>query len=184
MNMFVTGDTAMRQFIRHPTDIPILLEKKRPSKEGSYSESGVCTDTIIHKSPATVGVGCCPAASSHCMQNISCGGVCCMSPTSYEVGEKVMVVIAFVRPTFRTPAQVIWCNDVGNGFEIGLRFMSEKDAFAARMVEQVCHIEHYKREVLATEGRRMSGEEAAIEWIEKHAPDFPEFDSGSEVTTH
>ncbi|MBU6949964.1 PilZ domain-containing protein [Hahella sp. HN01] len=107
-----------------------------------------------------------------------------MSPTSYEVGEKVMVVIAFVRPTFRTPAQVIWCNDVGNGFEIGLRFMSEKDAFAARMVEQVCHIEHYKREVLATEGRRMSGEEAAIEWIEKHAPDFPEFDSGSEVTTH
>lgn len=41
------------------------------------------------------------------------------------------------------------------------------------MVEQLCHIEHYKAEVLAREGRQLDGEQAAREWIRKFAHGFP-----------
>ena len=42
-----------------------------------------------------------------------------------------------------------------------------------RMVEQICHIEHYRNELLQTEGREISSEVAAKEWIEKYAHTFP-----------
>ena len=45
--------------------------------------------------------------------------------------------------------------------------------FIYSMVEQVCHIEQYKKEVLKNEGQGLSGEEAAVEWITKYAKDFP-----------
>jgi hypothetical protein len=41
-------------------------------------------------------------------------------------------------------------------------------------VEQICHIEQYKADVLLSEGRRLNGEQAALEWIEKFARDFPQ----------
>jgi len=42
-----------------------------------------------------------------------------------------------------------------------------------RMIEQICYIEHYRKEVLLNEGRRITSEQAALEWIEKYAQDFP-----------
>ena len=45
------------------------------------------------------------------------------------------------------------------------------------MVEQICHIEQYKQDVFEKDGRRLSGEQAALEWIEKYATDFPELET-------
>jgi hypothetical protein len=42
------------------------------------------------------------------------------------------------------------------------------------MVEQLCHIEHYRKEVRDTEGRILDGEAAAREWISKFAAKFPD----------
>jgi hypothetical protein len=41
------------------------------------------------------------------------------------------------------------------------------------MIEQICHIEHYRKEVKLAEGRELSSEEAADEWIKRYAGDFP-----------
>jgi hypothetical protein len=41
------------------------------------------------------------------------------------------------------------------------------------MVEQLCHIEAYRRRVLQDEGRRLTDEEAAMEWIANYADRFP-----------
>ena len=41
------------------------------------------------------------------------------------------------------------------------------------MVEQLCHIEHYRNEVNRKEGRDISSEEAATEWIAQFADKFP-----------
>ena len=40
------------------------------------------------------------------------------------------------------------------------------------MVEQVCQIEHYRREVLRVEGRVLDAESAAVEWIGRYAAEF------------
>jgi hypothetical protein len=42
-----------------------------------------------------------------------------------------------------------------------------------RMVEQVCHIEQYKKELFEDEGRALTGEQAAMEWIKRFAEGFP-----------
>jgi hypothetical protein len=53
-----------------------------------------------------------------------------------------------------------------------VEFIESKDAFRIRMVEQICHIEHYKNEIREKEGRLLNGREAALEWINKYAGSF------------
>ena len=87
-------------------------------------------------------------------------------------GGVVEVRIPSVRPPFAARARVVWCRPGAHGFELGVAFLDAADAFRARMVEQVCHIEAYRQAVYRQEGRDLSGREAAAEWIAKHAADF------------
>jgi hypothetical protein len=41
------------------------------------------------------------------------------------------------------------------------------------MVEQVAYIESYKKQVREREGRTITGEQAAFEWIARYADSFP-----------
>ena len=134
----------MRQFIRHPADIPI--EVSPADEEGSPP-------------PRLVNVG--------------MGGLAFRSRRAFKAARIVKVRIPWVRPPFETTARVAWCRACGDGYELGLAFIDPNDAFHARMVEQICHIEHYRRQVQESEGRRLTPEEAAREWIERHAAQFP-----------
>ena len=78
------------------------------------------------------------------------------------------------RPMFETKARVVWCSAREGRFELGVAFLDPEDAFRARMVEQVCHIENYKKVVYQAEGRLPTAEEAAMEWIGKYASQFPD----------
>jgi len=48
-----------------------------------------------------------------------------------------------------------------------MQFVAPKDACAARMVEQICHIEDYRNRVREIEGRTLDGEQVALQWISK-----------------
>ena len=78
------------------------------------------------------------------------------------------------QPQFETNARVAWCHACDEDFELGVEFLDADDAFRARMVEQVCAIESYKNTILRTEGRSLSTQEAAMEWIDKYASQFPD----------
>ena len=54
--------------------------------------------------------------------------------------------------------------------------MRTHDAFKTRMLAQVLQIRKYK-EVLEKQGRKLSIDEAAIEWISRYAADFPSLES-------
>lgn len=133
-----------RRFIRHPADVPIEVQA------GSAGATG---------------------GTAH---NVSLGGLaiavdCCLDP-----GAIVDVRIPGMRPAFETRGRVAWCREGDDGYEMGVQFLDASDAFRARMVEQVCHIEQYRRDVSEREGREMSGQEAAREWIRRFAADFPD----------
>ena len=49
---------------------------------------------------------------------------------------------------------------------------------------QLCHIEHYKQMVLRTQGRSLSGQQAALEWISKFAEQFPQTEAGAAHDEH
>jgi hypothetical protein len=135
-----------RQFIRHPLTIPIEARRVGTQAEAEALQAHA------------IGVG---GLAFHCTGRL-------------EPGAVVHVRISYVDPAFETDARVVWCRAAGNDSELGVEFLNADDAYKARMVEQVCHIESYRQRVLATEGRRLTTQEAAIEWIRDFAVGFPD----------
>ena len=134
----------MRQFIRHPTAIPIEVNID--------DQSGHDTGPL---------------------RNVSLGGLAFAYGHALEPGMLVEILIPAVQPVFKTRVQVVWCGASEHGFELGVEFLDPGDSFTARMVEQICHIEDYRQAVHREEGRQLSAEQAAAEWIVKYAAHFP-----------
>ncbi len=134
----------MRKFIRHPSDVPIEILAGHTDRQESNQ-----------------------------LNNVGFGGLSCKSDVFMESGILIRVRIPLVRPAFETEGQVVWCKKQNGNFDIGIEFTESKKAFAVRMVEQICHIEHYKKEIFKTEGRKLNGNEAASEWIGRYASEFP-----------
>jgi predicted ATPase len=107
------------------------------------------------------------------LNNVSFGGLACESREYLEQNTLVNIRLPTIQPAFATTGKVVWCTKRNGNYDVGIQFLDESDLFLTRMVEQLCHIEHYRNEVRTSEGRSLSGEEAAREWIAKHAHDFP-----------
>jgi hypothetical protein len=141
----------MRQFIRHPIDVPV-----------------------------EIGIGDAGPPAGYHTHDISMGGLALRASCSVAPGRTVKVRIGCVEPPFEASARVAWCRPHPlSGYELGVTFLDAEDAFRARMVEQLCHIEDYRRSVQRTEGREIDVEEAAQEWIAKYAANFPQIGGGS-----
>jgi hypothetical protein len=147
-------DNDSREYIRHPSDIPIQY-------------------TLIDK----------PAHSTKSTHNVSLGGLSFSANEDLKINSWLTITIPVNNDEFEVEAQVRWCRDNTNLslvtsytdlFDVGVQFSDSLDAFSIRMVEQICHIEHYKKAVLKEQGRELSNDEAATEWIEKFAPEFPQ----------
>ena len=112
-------------------------------------------------------------AGSEYLKNVSEGGLAFMSHTRANPGAIVAIHIPAIDPQIILRGMVVWCAPEAGQFEVGVRFIDANNHFSMRMVEQICHIEHFKKEIFATEGRALSGEEAALEWVHRYARDFP-----------
>ena len=137
----------MRQYIRHPADIPIEMSRGHHAAQSMFHG-----------------------------HDVSHGGLAFRADSEVQPGSIVEIRIPIVRPIFETKARVAWCSAREGGFELGVEFLDAQDAFKARMVEQVCHIENYKKLVSRTERRELTAEEAAMEWISRYAAQFPRAD--------
>lgn len=133
-----------RRYIRHPSHMPISFD---------------LPDTL-------------PRADD-CLRNISEGGVCFASTAPLEIGRPIRLQIPVFGETFEAAGSVAWCRPVARGFEIGVAFDHRQDRFAVRMVEQLCYIEDYRTRVEREEGRTLSSEQAAAEWVARFADQFP-----------
>jgi hypothetical protein len=107
------------------------------------------------------------------LNNISLGGLSFKSNVPLKKDTSLRIKVPLTRPVFETTAKVVWCRKNGDIYDIGAEFLGPKDPFKIRMVEQICDIEEYKKEALALEGRTLTGEQAAIEWIARFADKFP-----------
>ncbi len=135
----------MRAYIRHPSEFPIELS------------------TVTHSEPT---------GGTDRLLDVSAGGLCCLSHCAYQRGERVSVRIPVGDPGFEAEGTVAWCRPDQGRFRVGIAFSEASLAFSARMVEQVCHIERYHKS-LREQGREVSEEAAALEWISKYAKSFP-----------
>jgi hypothetical protein len=134
----------MREFIRHPIDIPLIFK------------------LIDQKSEQVVQT-----------KNLSNCGLCFSAPECLEINSVVQISIPSIKPDMNLRARVIWCLRKNKHVDIGVEFLNQKESHRARMVEQVCHIKQYKKKIERQEGRQLSDKEAATEWISKYAHQFP-----------
>lgn len=148
---------AKRQFIRHPLSVPIKVWRTSKIEEDSFNHQ------LAKQNVNTQEMS----------QNISLGGLAFSSITPWVANTLVSLRIDIVEPVFETVAKVAWCRSSAAGsYEVGLKFLNPHDLEEARMVEQICHIENYRRE-LEKNGRNLSIEDAAVEWITEHGHHIP-----------
>ena len=141
-------NTTIRKFIRHPADVPIQ----------------VTLDWVDDENDETV---------DQTITNVSLGGLAFVSTNPLELLQRVKVSIPVLNQDNHLVGNVVWCEKKDQSYEIGIEFENSRDVFRLRMIEQICHIEHYRKEVERQEGRQLSSQEAAREWISKYAGDFP-----------
>jgi hypothetical protein len=107
------------------------------------------------------------------LHNISTGGLSFQTDEAILPGEALLIRIAIQKPPFEAEGTVVWCDKYSDGYQVGVHFEQADIDYALRMIEQICHIEQYRNEIQRREGRKLSSEEAANEWISLYASDFP-----------
>jgi len=133
-----------RQYIRHPSRMPIRFE--------------LCGDL--------------PWRDEY-LRNVGEGGLCFATALALDPDLPIRVIIPVLGQQYAIEGAVAWCRPVASAYEVGVRFFTPQDRFCVRMVEQLCYIEDYRLQVEHEEGRRLSSEQAAEEWIALFADQFP-----------
>ncbi len=136
----------MRAYIRHPIDIPLNVDIRKP--------------------PVKI----------HSLKDVSEGGLCFYTDHALPSGTLIHISIPIDDNRYEEDCIVMWSKQVEKGFLTGVRFKDSASAFRARMMEQVCYIEQYRKEQLK-QGRPLQWAEAAREWIEKFGASFPDFNT-------
>jgi len=133
----------MRKFLRHPSDMPVELVLRKQA-----------------------------FLPRQRLNNISLGGVACNSPRGFRRGTAIELRIPLLGEQARYPGVVAWCRKQSEGYLVGIAFIDEDTLFRARMVEQVCQIEHYRHQLELEQGKQLAIENVAREWITRHAAEF------------
>lgn len=134
-----------REYLRHTVNVPLEV-------------------TTVSAAPKTARQGI----------NVSYGGLAFTMEECLENGQIIHLRIPTIDPPFEANARVVWCRPEGEQWLVGVEFLDSTHAFQSRMVQQVCSIENYRQEVRKNEGRELTTQEAAAEWIGKFAGRFPD----------
>lgn len=133
------------EFVAHPKDIPLHIEE-------------VSTQSF----------------QANAMETNGFAGIICLTPQAYNPGQCVQLKLAEIDPNFCVTGRIVWCDKEADEFRVAIEFPCKDDCYCVRMVEQLSHIEHYRRQA-KQQGRRLNFNDAAAEWIQKFAASFPAF---------
>ena len=122
--------------------------------------------------PIDISLSCGDQANRERLINISCGGLSFISCTKIDLDTAINVRIPLGNRTFEAEGYVVWCHQTGSVYEVGVRFNNPQTQYKTRMVDQLCHIERYRWQMKEQEGRSLTSEEAAQEWVSRFASIF------------
>lgn len=136
----------MRQYLRHPSELPVEL----------------CATHSAALDQAALG-----------LSDISLGGVACHSRCPFFQGDWVELKVPVLGDEARYQGVIAWCQKKHkNDYLLGIEFTDSDNLFRARMIEQICQIERYRKRHAAATGELLTSEQAAQRWINRHAASF------------
>lgn len=133
----------MRRYLRHPIEMPVELVLR---KQGFIPRQRLF--------------------------NISLGGVACNSDRAFRRGTAIEMRVPVFGQGARCPGLVAWCKKHEQHYLIGIAFVDHDTVFKVRMIEQVCLIEQYRRQLEQESGCPQDFEAAAQAWIKQYANGF------------
>lgn len=133
-------------FIKHPEDIPL-----------DYSVDAEQKQQFVNVQ----------------MLNVHDGGMVFGACSPVPIGVKINIRVSINGEELSLCGVVTHCIQLDDDHcDIGVQFKQDNEHYAMRMIEQACHIEHY-RKAWSAHGRKLTEDEAAKEWIARFAPSFP-----------
>ncbi len=97
------------------------------------------------------------------VQNINPAGLCFKAKRHLKKGATIFVEMPL--PTIKKESKVLWCRKSNGHYNVGIQFMHKDGETPHPLIDQGCDIEDYKSNVLEKDGRVLTGEEAALEWL-------------------
>ena len=107
--------------------------------------------------------------------DISLGGLCFNWKKRIPKGRLLNVTIPVKERLFVVQGKVAWCKeDRKSGYyKTGICFLDGSSAFKAKLAEEALEILEYRKKRSKELDREMTEEEAAKEWIQQFAAQFP-----------
>lgn len=140
-------NTTIRKHVRHVTGIPIQVKLDYATTDFEDGNE----DTIT---------------------NVSLGGLSFIADDRLEIAETIQVRFPVLYLDTTLSGKVIWCQKTRKGYEVGLEFDDKDEMERLKMIDQITDIEQYRRRKETIEGRQISSEQAAREWVTKYAGSF------------
>lgn len=103
-------------------------------------------------------------------------GLVCHTGAKLKLGQQISIIADGLLHCPDINGEVGWCYPHRGGFQLGILFPDSEHAMRMRMFEQVCQIRRYRNWVHEQQGRLLTEDEAALEWIAKYAALFPSND--------
>ena len=138
-------NTAIRRHVRHVTGIPIEVTI-------DFNQSYLAEDESI--------------------TNVSLGGLCFIASDRLDINESIQVRIPVLNQEHNLDGKVVWCNKTAKGYQVGLEFNDPEEVDRIKMIDQICQIEGYRQDLEKRNGRKLSSEQAAREWVNRYAGEF------------
>ena len=140
-----TSEVCPKGFIKHPLDYPYHL---------------TASDRVIEHQHDDIDA-------------VQLGGVVFEMAKPYAAGTVLELEISIRGDVYSFHGKVVFVRDKGNVSDVGFWLQNGEDLNQFRMVEQLCCIESYRNRIYQADGRQLSSQRAACEWVKKYAGALP-----------
>lgn len=101
------------------------------------------------------------------VKNISEGGLCLITIHDIQVGTELSFFLTIGNTKYELEGFSVWKKDsleIAEMYEVGVQFTLESLDLATSIVQLICDIHDYQRDIEIEEGRHISLHEAALEF--------------------
>ena len=139
-----------RHFIRHPLSLPLVYKIIKSRKD--QDQPGLRSETL----------------------DVSMGGLLFPSKNPVKLNSLIEIEMPFENKVFNFKAKVVRCinNSETKLYDVAVCFFRLREAFKAKMIEQIYLISEYRDLLSLQAGKEISLEEASRKWIKRYSKRF------------
>ena len=144
-----------------------MQEDKKPIRKHIRHITGVPIEVSLEYAPVNL-----IDSEDDTITNVSLGGLSFIATDRLDISEQIKVRFPAGKENTVLDGKIVWCEKTHRGYEVGLEFDDPEEIDRLKVIEHICHIENYRKEIETREGRKISSEQAAREWVSRFAGNF------------